>query len=217
MPFASDTFTEGSDASLINHAPDTGGTWIEKNDTGTGEATIEQSIDCWKRTQTEVGDNCTYVLSTCPVSSSYRIHSSVSVSATLGSSWYIFGRYNGLSSLGYAFVMANPALNPDTRLYSRVDGVNSLIGSTDVGIAAGDTYDLDILPASQICYKNGTIIIQAANTAASVAGRVGMGQGNLFYTSNIVETWRLDNFQVDEFEPYPGANLRLPNQTVYRM
>lgn len=192
MAFVTDTFTDSNGTPLTSHTGETGATWTSHGASAGIPTTQSNRL-------VPAAAECVQYASGTPASAEYDVEADVYASTTSGdaavlarvstsaNTWYL-AQYN---SSGAAW-----------RLYKRVSGTWTELGSFSQTLTAGNTYrlKLQIRDAAKKLFVDGVERISSADNAITAAGKAGIR-----FDGGTGTGLHLDNFQASD--PVSRANM----------
>jgi hypothetical protein len=206
-----DSFAEASDTDLHLHAPNTGTSWTMVWQTAsTCKATVIAATGRARTNATVANSGVIYSADATYGTADYEVSTVISAGFSGSNKLYLIVRMQDQENM-YALRVGTGASN--TRMYKKVSGIWSAIGSFLADPAVGDTVKLRVSGTTLTYYYNGTLIdTQTASDHAS-AGKAGIAMGGgaelAASTDDLLNTSAIDSFQVNDLVFGPTAPTSL--------
>lgn len=202
-----DHFTEASDTALASHAPDVGTGWsIVWQTGGTSKITVIGSTDRAKADATVANSGVVYSADATYGTADYEASCVVAAGFTGSNRGYLIVRMQDQENM-YALRFSTGA--SATRLYKKVSGTWTALGSFQADPAVGDTIKIRISGTTLTFYYNGTLKDTQTVSDISAAGKAGFGMGGgaelAASTDDILSTSAIDDFLVQDLVTGPAA------------
>lgn len=202
--FFNDTFTVGADTLLDAHTPDTGTGWTKVWGTDAGAALeVKASID-QVSADTDIGGankGAFYAAdATYPSANYYAQVTMVQGASQTTRPIFLFVRMTDANNL-YAVRIAGTGGN-NSRLYKKVSGTWTALGSLFATPANGSVIKLEINGTTLTCYDDGVSVQSVTDSSISATGEAGLGMGGGAEGTNSSDDFNtamiVDNFSVEE-------------------
>lgn len=206
-----DSFTEGSDTALSSHTPDVGTSWSLVWQTGaSSKATVIASTDRCRTDATVANSGVMYSADATYSTADYEVSAVISAGWTGTNKLYLIVRMQDQENM-YALRIGTGASN--TRMYKKVAGTWSAIGSFMTDPSIGDTVKIRVSGTTLTWYINGTLKDTQTASDHSAAGKAGIAMGGgaelAAATDDLLNTSAIDDFLVKDLVNGPNAPTSL--------
>lgn len=206
-----DSFTVGSDTALDAHTPDTGTSWTMVWQTGgTSKATCIASTDRCRVDATVANSGFLYSANATYSTADYEASCVVSAGFAGTNKGYLIVRMQDQENM-YALRFETGATS--TRMYKKVSGTWTALGSFQTDPAVGDTIKIRVSGTTLTYYYNGGLIDTQTDSDLSSAGKAGIGMGGgaelASSTDDLTNTSAIDDFLVADLVTGPAAPTSL--------
>ncbi|KKW18517.1 MAG: hypothetical protein UY61_C0081G0003, partial [Candidatus Adlerbacteria bacterium GW2011_GWC1_50_9] len=200
-----DGFTEASDTTLASHVPDTVGTSWTLLIQNTGVTMRAQATDKVDATATVANAGALYTADGTYPSADYEVKITVDVADSGDDVAILAARVQDASNM-YLVTLSTTAANID--LYKEVAGVWTVLGTSNVVIAVGDTIKLRVAGSNITVYRDDTLLIAVTDTDITAAGKAGLGIGYVALSTDDADTtWDMDDFTVTAYDATLNAAI----------
>lgn len=208
---ATDSFTEGSNTTLVSHTPDTGGgTWVlEETSGGANSATVRAANDILRVASNETSERLVYTISNSPSETKYDVEIVVkALSATGADDFFgLVARFADTSNYYAGGSMAQGATS-DQRIMKVAAGTHSELASGGGNLIADDVLRFQVGGANTLEVFVNDVSKVTNGDSAHNGGISGVCWGNVGNDTDDVNTaWDLDDFQLEEFAAPAGGRI----------
>ena len=195
-----DTFTESSDTDLVSHTSDSGHTWTEISSNASTKARVFAATDVCSPSANVNDSNIGYTADVTPSTAEYDVYVELAGlptdtgTRTAG----ITGRVTDSSNYYFICLLSNAHATNSTRLFKKVAGSNTQLGSIDLTLAASDVIKLEIKDATKKVFQNGGEQLSSGDNALTSVGKGGLGFGQHVGGGHTNTNWDFTRFWVEE-------------------
>lgn len=215
--FFQDLFTEASvDTALSSHTPDLGTSWslLWQTD-ATAFLEVKESSDNVSPDSSQGNKGVMYTANATYPSADYEVSFVIGSNFTGTNRVYLLARVQDQENM-YALRMTTGATV--TRMYKKVSGTWTAIGSFKTDPSPGDTVTLRVVGSQLSYYYNGVLIDSQTDTAITSAGKAGVAAGGgaelAASTDDLPATGSFDNFLVQTpafaYTPFATSVTSMP-------
>lgn len=209
-----DDFIEAVETPLDDHKPDTGSSWLRYAATlSNTQITVKpvgrgEAPNVVGSTGSENGVYALYTAQPAPTQANVRVSFDRYMNNWEVSNTYLTGvgaRISNNGATGYYIQMVpNQHSNESIRLYRRVNGVNTLLGSYDHPFSDGDVIEFECFDDGKRVYVEGALVIDVLDNVIEGAGEVGIYWGGLITNGHIRAEVEYGFFTVEAEEGSSG-------------
>jgi hypothetical protein len=189
LVYPQDLFSDSNGTLLENHTMNRGSGWTKLIDVGSGNININSNTLRDAGDQSSAGE--LYQTDDTMPSADYRVYVTMTTGDSSDDYNVLAGRIQDANNM-YA-VKFN---NTDSKLYKKVGGTWTQLGSTGAGIADGSVVSLNLNGTSIAVLDDGVDTVSVTDSSISGAGKAGIGIGAVITSTDDYSAQVLDSFEV---------------------
>lgn len=206
-----DSFTEASNTLLNLHTPNVGTSWSLALSTGGATYTVN-TAGTLQPTTTLANVGCLYLANNASPSAAVEVGLTVPTVVTATNTVGLVFRYIDSNNF---YLVTISATAGNTVLWKKVAGAWSNLAASINNVAAGNVVKVRAVGSNIVVYVADIPVITRVDTSISGAGLCGISAGTIGQnaTDDVSNTWRLDNFYVQNYASSGGNNTTGINVT----
>lgn len=206
-----DAFTVGSvNVNLVDHIPNIGTGWTEEVSCVGSVGQVLAFTNVLRASANVGNEDLGYSAQPNPTMADVDVEIKMKnlLSNTSAYSFGIFARWiNSNNYYGVQLLPNNHAID-SLRLFKRVGGAFTQLGTIDLTIAVNDVLKLEMRGSVLKVYVNGVEKLSTSDSALNAAGKAGVMWGKLTINgSHVANVWQVDDFRVTEYEAESSQGL----------
>jgi len=202
-----DSFTESSDTDLDSHTPDVGTSWTNVWQTSSSAKFVVGGTDGYAENYGNLNDEgVIYSADATYPDANYKVSVKVNAGFTGTARLYLVARMTDQENM-YALRLTTGATA--TRLYKKVSGTWTAMGSLNTDPSVGDVVTLAVNGSSISYYYNGVLQDTQTDTSLTSAGKAGIAAGGgaelAASTDDTSTSSQIDSFIVENMVSFDSS------------